>query len=120
MAAQPGTGLVDRVYREILGAIVAGVWQNLAIPAQCSEQPTRPSECLCGPFQTDENSDGLADCEQLQWGDFDLNGIVGSQDLAALLSVWNDPEPPYGDLNHDGVIGSQDLAVLLSRWGTAP
>ena len=28
MAAQPGTGLVDRVYREILGAIVAGEFKE--------------------------------------------------------------------------------------------
>jgi hypothetical protein len=46
----------------------------------------------------------------------DLNGDgqVGAQDLAALLSAWDDDA---GDLNGDGTTNAQDLAALLGAWG---
>ncbi len=54
--------------------------------------------------------------------DADLSGdcIVGSEDLAELLSNWgpcsgNLPGCP-GDLDADGAIGASDLALLIGSW----
>jgi hypothetical protein len=46
--------------------------------------------------------------------DLNSDGMVGAQDLAALLAAWGGPA---GDLNDDGTTSSQDLAVLLGAWG---
>ena len=51
-------------------------------------------------------------------GDFDNDGIVGSNDMANLLGNWGASsfaENPY-DLDGDGVVGAGDLAILVSNW----
>lgn len=50
-------------------------------------------------------------------GDLDLDGVVGSADLAYLLSIWGVTNPPLGDLNNDGVVGASDLSIFLGNWG---
>lgn len=52
-------------------------------------------------------------------GDFDTDGVVGPQDLAYLLSHW-DELGTAADLNGDGFVGSADIAVLLANWGECP
>jgi hypothetical protein len=52
-------------------------------------------------------------------GDFDYNGLVGSQDMAMLLVNWGSitlGPNPY-DLDKDGQVGSGDLSLLLASWG---
>jgi cytochrome c peroxidase len=69
--------------------------------------------------QADEDGDGVPDpCERAA-GDFNLDGQVGSADLAWLLAVWGSTLPgwSFADLDRDGQIGSSDLTLLLSRWG---
>lgn len=46
------------------------------------------------------------------------NGIVGSGDLAQVLSAWGQNIPTL-DFNRDGQVGSSDLAAVLSGWGQA-
>lgn len=46
--------------------------------------------------------------------DFNCDGSVNAQDLAALLSQWG--TPGSADLNGDGTVGAPDIAVLLSAW----
>lgn len=47
--------------------------------------------------------------------DISGNGVVGSEDLAALLGAWGGPGA--GDLDGDGVVSASDLAALLGAWG---
>jgi hypothetical protein len=43
-----------------------------------------------------------------------LDGIVGGDDLAALLNNWGGTG--VGDINLDGSVGGDDLALLLNSW----
>lgn len=48
------------------------------------------------------------------------DGLVNSQDLAALLGSWGEcPGAPgcAGDINADGLVNSADLAQMLGQWG---
>ena len=51
--------------------------------------------------------------------DFDDNGSVGAEDLAALLAGWGGLDLTF-DLDADGAIGASDLAALLASWGQCP
>ena len=46
----------------------------------------------------------------------DRDGRVLGEDLAELLSVYNQQYPPL-DLDGDGFVKGEDLAILLSNWG---
>ena len=48
--------------------------------------------------------------------DLEGNGIVGPEDLSALLAQWGLPGP--ADLDGDGQTDGKDLAMLLTLWGT--
>jgi hypothetical protein len=52
-------------------------------------------------------------------GDANFDGIVNSQDLAAVSSNWlvhNASGLQNGDVNGDGIVNSQDLALISSNW----
>ena len=52
-------------------------------------------------------------------GDANFDGIVNSQDLAAVSSNWlvhNASGLTSGDVNGDGIVNSQDLALISSNW----
>jgi hypothetical protein len=46
--------------------------------------------------------------------DLNLDGVVDSADLGALLSAWGTPE---ADLDGNGDTDSSDLGIVLSGWG---
>ena len=48
--------------------------------------------------------------------DFNGNGSVGAEDLAAMLGAWGGVDMNF-DLDGDGAVGASDLAVLLAAWG---
>jgi hypothetical protein len=48
-------------------------------------------------------------------GDLNGDGLVGSLDIAILLSTWGASLSP-ADLDRNGIVGSPDLAILLSAW----
>jgi hypothetical protein len=51
-------------------------------------------------------------------GDFDNDGVVGSNDMTNLLGNWGVStftDNPY-DLDGNGVVGAGDLAILVSNW----
>ncbi len=48
-------------------------------------------------------------------GDVNQDGIVNSQDLAAVASSWL-TAGVAGDVNADGIVNSQDLATISSQW----
>jgi len=50
--------------------------------------------------------------------DFSGDGLVDSQDLAALLAQWD--QPGFADLNGDGIVEAGDLASVLAAWGPCP
>lgn len=49
--------------------------------------------------------------------DLDLDSLVGTADLLALLAAWGSPG---ADLDRDGTTGINDLLILLSAWGPCP
>jgi hypothetical protein len=65
----------------------------------------------------DTNRNGRLDSCERRFGDLNLDGRIGGIDLAMLMTVWGESNPPHGDLNGDGWVGSHDLAFLMSRWG---
>ena len=67
----------------------------------------------------DENANCTPDSCEYAVGDFGLEGSVGGDDLAFLLSVWGNADP-FGDLSGDGIVGGADLSILLSNWGPTP
>jgi hypothetical protein len=52
--------------------------------------------------------------------DLDLDGSVGSADLAILIGAWSAPGGVClacpADLDGDGVVGASDLATLIGAW----
>lgn len=49
-------------------------------------------------------------------GDYNRDGRVFGEDLAELLSMYNQQYPPL-DLDGDGFVKGEDLAILLGNWG---
>ena len=69
----------------------------------------------------DKDHDGWLDWCEFAYGDLNLDGMVGPQDLTQVLSLWGFTTPGgYGDLNGDGIVGPQDLTIILSHWGASP
>ena len=50
-------------------------------------------------------------------GDLNLDGVIDGSDLAQVLVLWGNPQPPLPDLSGDGVFGGDDLAIVLANWG---
>jgi hypothetical protein len=49
--------------------------------------------------------------------DLDIDGLVGTNDLLALLAQWGtDPGGPP-DFDGDGNVGITDFLELLANWG---
>jgi hypothetical protein len=97
--------------------IESGLWSAASYAEPCSDALPAPGDCACGPFQLDWNEDGIADCIAFRFGDLNLDGVIGAQDLAILLANWGDQGPLLGDVNRDGTINALDLSILLGRWG---
>jgi hypothetical protein len=57
-------------------------------------------------------------------GDFDLDGIIGGDDLARVLAFFGNPcdgstpEACVLDLDGSGIVDAGDIAVLLEAWGS--
>ena len=67
----------------------------------------------------DDNQNCTPDSCEYKLGDFGLDGSVGADDLAFVLSLWGTTDA-FADLSGDGVVGAADLALLLSNWGVTP
>jgi uncharacterized protein (TIGR03790 family) len=69
--------------------------------------------------------DPLMTWKKISPGDINMDGIVGSADLALLGANWGKTGQAgggmwsLGDLNCDGTVGSADLAILGANWGAA-
>ena len=77
-------------------------------------------ECDLKDSAADSNSNARLDSCERAFGDLNLDGRIGGIDLAMLMTVWGEANPPHGDLNGDGHVGGPDLAYLMSRWGPVP
>ena len=80
----------------------------------------RLDSCDIAAGESDKDFDGRPDVCEYNFGDFDLDGIVGGSDIGFLLGIWGETNPLIGDLDHDGVIGGGDLSIFLAHWGVAP
>jgi hypothetical protein len=49
--------------------------------------------------------------------DFDNNGVVNGQDLAAFLIAWAQGDTAIADLDQNGLINAADLTIFLAAWG---
>ena len=67
----------------------------------------------------DDNANGTPDSCEYAYGDFGLDGSIGGDDLAYLLSMWG-TDDSFADLSKDGITDAADLAILLSNWGETP
>ena len=79
-----------------------------------------PDSCDIAAGAADEDLDTRIDSCEYAIGDFDLNGTLDAFDLAFILGLWGQMNPPYGDLDGNGVVAGGDLAALLAGWGTVP
>ena len=50
------------------------------------------------------------------FGDFNLDGTVGINDLLEIITLWNSINPAY-DLDNSGTVGVGDLLVMIENWG---
>ncbi len=97
-----------------------------------TEQVLAQGDDLVFTMMGDHNGDGLADLIAAQSdgsllpllgvaftcpSDLDGDGVVGADDVLALLGAWdtNPKGPP--DLDGDGTVGTRDLLILLGNWG---
>ena len=67
----------------------------------------------------DANQNCVPDACESAFGDFDLDGSVGSEDVAYLLGAWG-LKGSSADLSGNGFVDGDDLAMLLSNWGDTP
>ena len=60
--------------------------------------------------------DGLLDgCDCA--GDVDGDGLVGVNDMLAVLEAWGDcPAPCDADVDGDGIVGVDDVLFIISSW----
>ncbi|MBL6997616.1 MAG: VCBS repeat-containing protein [Phycisphaerales bacterium] len=71
--------------------------------------------------EEDINEDWVPDDCQCN-ADFSNDGVVGVQDVIALISAWGENPIPHGDpvdedLNVDNVVDVEDLLILIISWG---
>lgn len=75
----------------------------------------------------DGDANGVLDC--CQHGspcgceaDIDHDGVVGAEDLAAVLFAWGMPGGKAGgaDVDRDGMVDADDLSRVLGAWGPCP
>ncbi len=79
-----------------------------------------PDRCeVFGLGVEDVNQNCTPDSCECAFGDLVLNGSVGGEDLAILLSAWGTADPA-ADLSGDGIVDAADLALMLSNWGVTP
>ncbi len=62
----------------------------------------------------DTDLDAQLDSCERAYGDLNLDGIVGSADLAIMLNNWGGDS--IGDMNADGNVNAIDLGILLAGW----
>jgi formylglycine-generating enzyme required for sulfatase activity len=99
-----GNGLADAC--EISGGTLADCDAD-GIPDLCAIEEG---------LAVDSDADGQPDRCEWARGDLNLDGIVNGDDLAMLLGMWGQIDPPFGDFDGDGLIGAGDLAFLLAAW----
>ncbi|MHC4989895.1 MAG: thrombospondin type 3 repeat-containing protein [Planctomycetota bacterium] len=79
----------------------------------CDNCPQEPN-----PEQTDSDGDGIGDaCTPPCEGDVDGDGLVGVNDLLALLLAWGTFDPEV-DMTGDGFVDVNDLLVVILGWGS--
>lgn len=49
--------------------------------------------------------------------DLNQDGKVDAEDMAILMTNWNQTKELIADLNNDGKVDAQDLSLLLANWG---
>jgi hypothetical protein len=80
----------------------------------CDEQIQAVLEPVVqSPDGPDLDGTGVPDLCQLRCGDLDLNGRIDEGDLSILLTMFGqEPVLGVGDFNPDGFIDAEDLAAL--------
>ncbi len=121
-----GNGLPDDY--ELAQGTVPDCNQN-QIPDTCDITAGLDEDCdgngtldRCDVFfngATDDNVNCTPDACEYAMGDFGLDGSIGGDDIAFLLSLWG-TDDSFADLSRDGVVDAADIAILLSNWGSTP
>lgn len=103
-------------------SLVSGAYFTLAVkPFNDCDENGREDFLDIRRFEAaDRDADGRLDACEYASGDLDLNGWIDLGDVALLLLMMGESNPPFGDLDLDGSISLGDLAVLLTNFGPAP
>ena len=74
------------------------------------------AEQIAGTGWADQGGNTIEDDCETCTGDIDGNGLVGIDDLLALLNYWGMVNS-IADLNEDGTTDIKDLLILIGAWG---
>lgn len=59
--------------------------------------------------------DAIVDAGLWVSGDVTGDGVVGVDDVLAVIAAWGSADPT-SDVDHDGIVGVNDLLVVLEQW----
>jgi hypothetical protein len=68
----------------------------------------------------DQDQDGILDACEPCPADATGNGVVDTDDILAVLSVWGPCEGCPADIDGDGIAGVNDILAVISGWGDCP
>ena len=90
-----------------------------------SSSPTLTDTVVCGndPDQiypvdgwTDNGGNTVSDECPPDCPDVDGDGMVGVNDVLAVVAAWGSDDPD-ADVNGDGIVGTDDLLAVIGAWG---
>jgi hypothetical protein len=101
-----------------------GPWNLRAIfewSADCNEDGLVDYGQILDGTLADTDSNGIPDACDCP-ADLDRSGVIGAEDLAAVLFAWGTDggKTPEADIDGDGTVGAEDLSVLIAAWGGCP
>jgi hypothetical protein len=102
--------------------IASGAYFTLAVKPfdDCDDNGREDLFDILWGGSSDADRDGRLDACEMQAGDLDLSGWIDMGDVALLLLMMGDTNPPFGDLDGNNVISMGDLSILLMNFGPAP
>lgn len=85
---------------------------------ECPNSVLNPFSGACGastPLQPFTSGAGSSSTDTI--GDLDMDGVVGTPDLAVFLPLFYDGGPGIGDLDENGATGASDFVLLVQSYG---
>ncbi len=99
-----------------------GIWCRMRmLAADCDADGVPDEHQIAEGLVPDVDSNGIPDACDCP-ADLDRSGVIGAEDLAAVLFAWGTDggKTPEADIDGDGTVGAEDLSVLIAAWGGCP